>query len=415
MNKPHLNASIVKVILSTGVLLFLMCSRQVFAFKDPLELPAMMAPKAAKALALNVTSQGSLVLTVGERGIVLIHDFSKPDVSSGVKDEQGLLWKQSSVPVSVNLTRVVFASDKVVFAVGHDGVILRSDDAGRSWKKMFDGNMANKQVVAAAKAKLDALQAQFDLLSKSTGQLVSKQATNPATSSEMQKLQLLEKELETAQFGFEDAQAGARFGAARPMLDVWFKDEKTGWVVGSYGQIFETRDSGTTWTLISSRLDNPDFRHYNGLYGDSSGVLLIAGEAGQVYRSDDFGMTWKRFDTGYTGHFYGTLIAEDAMGAQQVFAYGFGGNIYRSSAGFSKWEKLKSPTTESIVQALLIDNVVVFVDQKGRLIAADKGGDGLRYISRKEGKPVTGMVRVGNSNKLVLSAQGGPRTLEIQP
>ena len=128
-----------------------------WAAKDLLQLPAVVAPKAARALTLNIDSRGNRVIVVGERGIVLIRDQGAQAPEGAVKDSQNGFWKQASVPVSVNLTSVKFATDTVVFATGHDGVVLKSADAGNTWKLVFDGNKSNEQVLAAAKAKLDAL------------------------------------------------------------------------------------------------------------------------------------------------------------------------------------------------------------------------------------------------------------------
>lgn len=384
MNKPLLRATL---------LAFGLCASQVsYAFKDPLELPAIQAPKAAKALLLNVTSLGSNVLMVGERGIILKRDFAAGDAAQGVKDNEGKVWMQARVPVSVNLTGVTFVNDTLAFVVGHDGVVLKSTDAGASWVKVFDGNKANEQVVAAAKKKMEDIQSRYD-------------AASPAAQDKMSEA------LEAATFAFEDAEAGARFGPARPMLDVWFKDANTGWVVGSYGQIFETNDAGSTWTLIANRLDNPDFRHYNGLYGDETGLMLIAGEAGRVYISNDFGASWVRSDTGYNGHFYGTVVTRNDEGQPIVFAYGFGGNVYRLGAGATAWWQLKSPTKESLVQGITVGKTALFVDQKGRLVSTDDAGTVLKMVSAEEGKPVTGMALVNNT--LVFSGQNGPRTLAL--
>lgn len=382
-----------KPLLRTLLLILGVCASQyVYAFKDPLELPAIEAPRAAKALSLNITSLGSNVLVVGERGIILKRDFAAGDSAQGVKDSEGNAWIQAKVPVSVNLTGVVFVNETLAFVVGHDGVVLKSTDAGASWVKVFDGIKANEQVVAAAKAKMEAMQSRYD-----------------AASAEEQDA--MNEALETATFAFEDAEAGARFGPARPMLDVWFKDANTGWVVGSYGQIFETTDGGDSWTLIADRLDNPDFRHYNGLYGDETGLMLIAGEAGRVYRSNDFGASWERMDTGYIGHFYGTAVVRNATGEPTIFAYGFGGNVYRLGAGATEWWRLNSPSKESFVQGLTLGKTVLFVDQKGRLVSTDESGTVLKMVSSVEGKSVTGMTQVENT--LILSGQSGPRTLEL--
>ena len=139
--------------------------------------------------------------------------------------------------------------------------------------------------------------------------------------------------------------------------------------------------------------------------------MLIAGEAGRVYMSTDFGVTWTRFDTGYNGHFYGTVVTRNEAGQPIVFAYGFGGNIYRLGAGAQAWWKLMSPSKESFVKGLHLGKTLLFVDQKGRLVSTDETGTVLKMVSAAEGKPVTGMALVGNA--LILSGQNGPRTLPL--
>lgn len=376
------------VALGVGVL----ASTSAWAFIDLLDLPAVMAPKAAKSFTMGVATRSGTVLMVGERGIVLQRNTASAAPAQGVVDAEGVAWKQARVPVSVNLTSVCFASDKMAFAVGHDGVVLKSMDAGGSWVRVFDGNQANAQVVALAQKRLAEAQTQRD----------------QAKPDEQTKL---DEQLDNAQFALEDAQAGAKFGPSRPLLDVWFNDEKNGWVVGSYGQVFETQDGGTHWTLIADRLDNPDSRHYNGVYGNAQGQLLIAGEAGRVYQSNDFGKTWQRMDTGYTGHFYGARVVRAASGQSALYAYGFGGSVYRKKADSNAWQRLNNPSSESLVHSMVEGETVWFVDQKGRVLKTDAGADQLTLVSDTVGKTVTGAAWMGNG--WVFSGQGGPRTLKM--
>src|SRR5690606_35571585 len=46
----------------------------------------------------------------------------------------GTHWAQVSTPVRATLTAVTFADKGHGWAVGHDAVILHSDDGGRNWK-----------------------------------------------------------------------------------------------------------------------------------------------------------------------------------------------------------------------------------------------------------------------------------------
>ena len=114
--------SFVSIVFSLGVV------SPAYAEVDLLKLPAVKARKAAQALLLNITARGSNIVAVGERGIILRRTIGTESPEGAVKDSQGTWWLQANVPVSVNLTSVAFASDEVLFAVGHDGVILKSED-----------------------------------------------------------------------------------------------------------------------------------------------------------------------------------------------------------------------------------------------------------------------------------------------
>jgi len=105
------------------------------------------------------------------------------------------------------------------------------------------------------------------------------------------------------------------------------------------------------------------------------------------------------------------VVARNEAGQPIVFAYGFGGNVYRLGAGAQAWWKLVSPSKESFVQGLNVGKTVLFVDQKGRLVSTDETGTVLKMVGATEGKPVTGMAQVGNT--LILSGQNGPRTLPL--
>jgi photosystem II stability/assembly factor-like uncharacterized protein len=96
-------------------------------FADPLDTPAMASPLASRALVNGLALAGTRVVAAGQRGHVLY------------SDDQGAIWRQASVPVSVDLVAVRFTDAKLGWAVGHDGAILHSADGGASWQRQFDG------------------------------------------------------------------------------------------------------------------------------------------------------------------------------------------------------------------------------------------------------------------------------------
>ena len=91
---------------------------------DPATENAWLAPLAAHSLLLDIARAGDRLVAVGERGHVLL------------SDDDGETWKQVQVPTRTMLTAVHFLDDKLGFAVGHDAVILRTEDGGSIWQRV---------------------------------------------------------------------------------------------------------------------------------------------------------------------------------------------------------------------------------------------------------------------------------------
>lgn len=98
---------------------------------DPLDKPALQSNLASKGLINGLAHAGQRIVAVGQRGHVLI------------SDDDGKTWVQSSVPVSSDLVAVHFPSPEVGYAVGHDGVVLKSIDGGNNWTLILDGRRNN--------------------------------------------------------------------------------------------------------------------------------------------------------------------------------------------------------------------------------------------------------------------------------
>jgi len=86
---------------------------------------SIIAPLADQALALDITRAGDALVSVGSRGHIL------------VSNDDGDSWKQSSSPVNTALTGVYFADADTGWAVGHDAVVMATQDAGKTWKVQY--------------------------------------------------------------------------------------------------------------------------------------------------------------------------------------------------------------------------------------------------------------------------------------
>lgn len=372
--------------LRVAVLLFgwslMLLVRPVAAEVDPLNLPAMKSAKATRAIMLAANHAGKRIVVAGERGIILY------------SDDDGRSWLQADVPVSVTLTALHFLNEHSGWAVGHDGIVLHSGDGGRSWSKQVDGYHLNEIVRADAEELVRQARSSIE-----------------AAGGETEEFRQV---LEQAEFILDDVTAGAQFGPSRPLLGVWFDNANDGYVVGANGQIFHTRDGGGTWMSEARRLNNPDALHYNGIVAGEGGDKFLAGEGGKVYRSHADG-TWQTIDTGYSGALYGVLPLKDGVGSEILLAYGFGGNILRSLDGGETWTRIETKDkVATLVSAQRMDSgKVLLLAQDGTLLESDDAG--LTFTVRRSGAGmrVAAMVRLAEGRALLMTGIGGVHRVDL--
>ncbi len=290
-------------------------------WQDPLQTPAMKTEKAVSSLLLDVVDTGKSLVAVGERGHVIL---SKDD---------GYSWAQADVPVISTLTSVYFVDTQTGWAVGHDAVVLKTQDGGLSWKKQFDGFDANSMLLQQAKQVKAHLESE---LSKASV------VGNPA------RISLAEEELENATFVLEDAQIDFEDKSTKPLLDVWFKNKNEGFVVGAYGMIFKTTNGGDNWLDWSSHVENPDRFHLNAITSTAENRLMIVGEAGIMLRTNNGGDKWEQMFSPYDGSFFG-ITSLSKQGVQ--LAYGLRGNLARSDNFGSSWKLMDTKTEQSLIGA----------------------------------------------------------------
>ena len=293
-------------------------------------------------------------MAVGQRGHIVI------------STDGGAAWKQSAVPVSSDLTSVFFIDDKQGWAVGHDGVILHTDDGGDRWQLQLTGRAANDALIAAMERSV---------------------AAEPAS--------------EDAKKFLAEAKRYKEQGADKPFLDVWFADGKNGFAVGAYNLIFRTNDGGKTWEPWFDRSDNPKF--FN-LYAIRrvAGELYIAGEGGLVLKLDASGQRFKGLVTPYNGSYFGIADAGNA-----VLVFGLRGNVFRSEDRGATWTKVDAGLPAAIVgSARTPQGATLLADVGGRIVSSTDGGRTFSQLTVKQPMPLTAIAEIGDGKLALVGPRG---------
>jgi photosystem II stability/assembly factor-like uncharacterized protein len=382
----------IKLIFSNRLLAFLAIVvtglfSPVFAV-DLLEMPSVQSSAASRALLLDVAPRGSeSMVAVGTYGVII------------GTDDAGDTWSQAEVPASVTLTGVHFPTPESGWAVGHDGLILHSSDGGKTWAKQLDGYQLNEQILSVANRIVAQFREQLE-------EIEAQEEPDEATLEDAEFM------LEEAEFMLEGAQDDTTAGPVRPLLDVWFRNEQEGFVVGSYGMLLHTLDGGQNWELVSDRMDNAEAFHLNQIVTAPDGALFIAGEAGYVYRSGDGGENWETLEPGYDGSFYGIVVVPQGSQDYELLAYGLRGNLFRSIDGGETWESLDSGTTVTLMGGTrLEDGTVLLGGSGGVLMKRAPGAQKFEPAKNSDRQVIAAMSQMNDGNVLV-AGLGGVRKID---
>lgn len=323
---------------------------QALAFENPISSPAVQTRLGASSALLGTAMAGSRIVAVGLRGLIIY------------SDDAGASWKQASVPTQSDLVAVSFPSAKKGWAVGHGGVVLHSADAGATWVRQLDG-------VKAAELAVNHYQA--------------------ASSPDAAVLVEREKSLQAA-------------GGTQPFLDVYFENESTGFVVGTFNRIFRTADGGKSWTPWMERTDNPGELHFYSIRG-RNGSLYLTGEQGSVWRLDTATQRIVSVPTPYKGTLFGLVVTD----SDAVLAFGMRGSLYRSIDQGRNWEKASLGTPAGITGGVaMAGGGVLLTTQAGTVTLSRDGGKTFQPLKTARPMAYFGLAPMDDKRVVLVGAEG---------
>jgi photosystem II stability/assembly factor-like uncharacterized protein len=329
-------------------------------YVDVLDLPAKPSALAVRSALLDVANAGQRLIAVGQRGHILY------------SDDAGQQWQQANVPVSSDLNAVYFPSPEQGWVVGNDGVILHSSDAGVTWKKQLDGREIGALLVKhyAALANAEPTNEQWPLL-------------------------------------VADGQRLVEEGADKPLLDVWFADDKVGYVVGVFNLILRTENGGQSWTPFQDRTDNPQNFHLNAITSTGD-ALYIVGEQGLVLKWDDAQQRFGALSTPYQGSFFGVVGKPG-----EVVVYGLRGNVLRSTDGGLSWKPFDTGLQVSVTAATVdAQGHYRLFTQAGHMLVDQANTARLQLMPQQNPSPVAGAALARDGSLIVVGSRGARALLK---
>jgi photosystem II stability/assembly factor-like uncharacterized protein len=322
---------------------------------------SIVKPLADSALMLDIAQVGDTFVVVGDRGHVL------------VSEDGGKSWLQKRTPTRALLTGVWFHDRNLGWAVGHDAVILRTEDGGETWCRVHFAPELERPLMDVWFADPQngfAVGAYGYLLRSSDGGLSwREEALDVVTDSVADEASADDDEFgdEAADDEYADEEENGAWDD-----DEWLDDDE-----------------------VATDL------HLNRIVRGNGSLFLVA-EVGTVFRSDDQGFTWVALNPPYDGSFFGGLtLADDSL-----LVFGLRGNMFRSWDGGQSWRGIDLPVDTSLFGgALLADGGMIVVGTAGVMLVS-REGDRFRLVQRPDRKALVGAMAAGDGAVIVIGEPG---------
>lgn len=286
---------------------------------------------------------------------------------------QDASWRAERRGVAGKDLNAVFFVDKNGWAAGDDGVILRTEDDGRTWS----------QQSAGIKGSISDIY----FRNKENGYFLAGNSLYTTEDGGNSWREIL------PQF----TRAANERNTTIDLYSVRFVNKKRGWVVGSLssrdqlvdGLVLYTNDAGATWERqsvpVRSELIHLDFT------SDERG--WIVGAAGTILYTRDAGATWTKQVSNIAGALYHVDFRNERLG----WTVGEKGTILRTSDGGESWFATKVPVRSSLLSVKFSSEEDGWIVGRAGVIL--RTSDGGRTWTRQESKTTTNLFALFVSKK----------------
>jgi len=246
MKKTLMQICTLKLFIAVILLLFLGFVAPVIGSET-----AVIAPLSSHSLLLDAQRVGDNLIAVGERGHILL------------SEDNGNSWNQAQVPTRATLTAVYFIDRQNGWVVGHDQVILRTKNGGKSWELVYENPEAESPLL------------DIFFLDSAHGYAIGAYG----------------------QF-LESFDGGSHWEGRWISEDDFHLNQIIAvgdqlFIAAEAGFAYRSDDGGQNWTLL-----NPDYHgSFFGIFPATENRLLLFGLRGHMFRSENGGENWIQVET----------------------------------------------------------------------------------------------------------------------
>jgi len=252
--------------------------------------------------------------------------------------------KASVVEPRDNMYGAVQVGDRFVWICGQNGKIVRSIDAGKTWKNLDAGDPQHLQDIAAWDEH------RLVAVGNDGVVIISRDGGESWARVEVPKSKVDNKLIRVKTYSNGNA-----------------------WTCGILGTALSTDDYGATWVR---RIPEQDIA-YNDIAFATPDIGVIVCEFGEIKRTEDGGDTWAQVKSPVESSLEAVCFNGGGIG----IAVGLNGNILRSDDYGKKWAKVHDVTTSRhLWNVIYYHDKWISVGNKGIIITAS--GKGIDWHAR---------------------------------
>lgn len=314
---------------------------------------------------------------------VTTNDFGYIDImktQNGGLQWSKLKWDYSEKYTGTGGLRTVVCMDaNQIIAGGDDGMIVKSTDAGASWKLISKGQFASGQA--------------GDITSTFFADEATAYACFPTSIHKSTNGGINWKVLTNSGFSA-----------------LSFASANTGYAVGTNGRISKTTDGGTSWTAQTSTVT----KYLVSAEFISQDVGYVGGESGTLLKTINGGSTWSKQTTGTLQDIIAIRFANATTGYALSKSPGsYNGSVLKTTDGGANWKQVRN--TGGLGMQVYNADTIYLAGTSGGIIYSYDGGvnwaskatgvsknlNAVLFSSREFG------VAVGDEGTMVTTKDGG--------